>query len=96
MHNRFGRLKVTGRAFICYLWIHFCKLETHENYITGTKYISESPVYTRKEQKLELYLSMGSEKNTTLPPIFLHTGRHLLWMRISKKKSLRVRIVCWA
>ena len=84
MHNRFGRLKVTGRA----LFVHFRKLDA--------KYISESPVLTRKEQKLELCLSMSSEKNTTLPPIFLHTGRHLLWMRISKKKSLRVRIVCWA
>ena len=60
------------------------------------KYISESPVLTRKEQKLELCVSMSSEKNTTLLPIFLHTGRHLLWIRISKKKSPRVRIVCWA
>ena len=75
---------------------HFRKLETHENYITGAKYISESPVLTRKEQKLELCVSMSSEKNTTLLPIFLHTGRHLLWIRISKKKPPRVRIVCWA
>ena len=76
--------------------VHFRKLETHENYITGAKYISESPVLTRKEQKLVLCVSMSSEKNTTLLPIFLHTGRHLLWIRISKKKPPRVRIVCWA
>lgn len=70
--------------------VHFRKLETHENYITGAKYISESPVLTTKEQ------NMSSEKNTTLLSIFLHTGRHLLWIRISKKKPPRVRIVCWA
>lgn len=73
--------------------VHFRKLETHENYITGAKYISESPVLTRKEQKLELCVSMSSEKNTTLLPIFLHTGRHLLWIRISKKKNPHVFVL---